>query len=71
MVWDVWWWWLVDLKAVTAAIRIHHSTCAMAKDTVKLISAEGFEFIVDYQAACVSNTIKNMLSSSGMEAEAA
>lgn len=39
----------------------------MAKDTVKLISAEGFEFVVDYQAACVSNTIKNMLSSSGME----
>ena len=38
----------------------------MAKDTVKLISAEGFEFIVDYQAACVSTTIKNMLSSSGM-----
>ena len=38
---------------------------SMAKDTVKLISAEGFEFIVDYQAACVSNTIKNMLSSSG------
>ncbi len=55
---------MVDLKAVTAAIRIHHSTCAMAKDTVKLISAEGFEFIVDYQAACVSNTIKNMFSSS-------
>lgn len=43
----------------------------MAKDTVKLISGEGFEFIVDYQAACVSNTIKNMLSSSGKEAEAA
>lgn len=43
----------------------------MAKDTVKLISAEGFEFIVDYQAACVSNTIKNMLSSSGMKAEGA
>lgn len=43
----------------------------MAKDTVKLISAEGFEFIVDYQAACVSNTVKNMLSSSGKEAEAA
>ena len=37
----------------------------MAKDTVKLISAEGFEFIVDYHAACVSNTIKNMLSSAG------
>lgn len=40
----------------------------MAKDTVKLISAEGFEFIVDYQAACVSNTIKNMLSSTGKRA---
>ena len=33
--------------------------------TVKLISAEGFEFIIDYDAACVSNTIKNMLSSQG------
>jgi len=37
----------------------------MPRDTVKLISAEGFEFIVDYEAACVSNTIKNMLSSQG------
>jgi transcription elongation factor B subunit 1 len=37
----------------------------MPKSTVKLISAEGFEFIVDYKAACVSNTIRNMLSSSG------
>ena len=44
---------------------ITEPTSAMGKDTVKLISAEGFEFIVDYQAACVSNTIKNMLSSSG------
>ncbi len=33
--------------------------------TVKLISAEGFEFVVDYDAACVSNTVKNMLSSQG------
>lgn len=33
--------------------------------TVRLISAEGFEFVVDYEAACVSNTIKNMLSSKG------
>lgn len=32
---------------------------------VKLISAEGYEFIVDHDAACVSNTIKNMLSSQG------
>ncbi|KAK9826305.1 hypothetical protein WJX74_007168 [Apatococcus lobatus] len=37
----------------------------MARETVKLVSAEGFEFIVDYKAACVSNTIKNMLSSQG------
>lgn len=37
----------------------------MPKETVKLISAEGFEYIVAYEAACVSNTIKNMLSSQG------
>lgn len=35
------------------------------KRPVKLISAEGFEFVVDHDAACVSNTIKNMLSSQG------
>jgi hypothetical protein len=38
---------------------------APRRDTVKLVSAEGFEFIVDYKAACVSNTIRNMLSSQG------
>lgn len=38
---------------------------AEAKKAVKLISAEGFEFVVDYDAACVSNTIKNILSSQG------
>ncbi len=37
----------------------------MPKQTVKLVSAEGYEFIVDYKAACVSNTIRNMLSSQG------
>lgn len=38
----------------------------MSKDnTVRLISAEGFKFVIDYEAACVSNTIKNMLSSQG------
>eukprot|EP00244_Chara_vulgaris_P012528 TRINITY_DN6620_c0_g1_i1.p1 TRINITY_DN6620_c0_g1~~TRINITY_DN6620_c0_g1_i1.p1 ORF type:complete len:105 (-),score=23.37 TRINITY_DN6620_c0_g1_i1:258-572(-) len=35
------------------------------ENTVKLISADGFEFVIDRQAAMVSNTIKNMLSSSG------
>lgn len=37
----------------------------MPRSTVKLVSREGFEFIVDYKAACVSNTIRNMLSSQG------
>ena len=34
-------------------------------DTVKLISAEGHEFIVDRKAAMVSGTIKSMLSGPG------
>nr|XP_024389576.1 uncharacterized protein LOC112288977 isoform X2 [Physcomitrium patens] len=33
--------------------------------TIKLVSAEGFEFIIDRKAAVVSNTLRNMLSSSG------
>ena len=36
------------------------------KSTVKLISAEGFEFIIDRDAAMISNTIKNMLSTEGL-----
>jgi elongin-C len=32
---------------------------------VKLISAEGFEFVVDRKAAMVSNTLRNMLTSPG------
>eukprot|EP01025_Chloroclados_australasicus_P048858 TRINITY_DN5544_c1_g1_i2.p3 TRINITY_DN5544_c1_g1~~TRINITY_DN5544_c1_g1_i2.p3 ORF type:complete len:141 (-),score=11.35 TRINITY_DN5544_c1_g1_i2:671-1093(-) len=35
------------------------------KDTVTLISSDGFRFVVDYKAACVSNTIKGMLSTEG------
>ena len=35
-------------------------------ETVKLVSAEGFEFIIDRKAAIVSNTLRNMLSSSGL-----
>eukprot|EP01089_Gocevia_fonbrunei_P014539 TRINITY_DN399_c0_g1_i1.p1 TRINITY_DN399_c0_g1~~TRINITY_DN399_c0_g1_i1.p1 ORF type:complete len:104 (-),score=23.77 TRINITY_DN399_c0_g1_i1:118-429(-) len=34
-------------------------------ETVKLISAEGHEFIVDRKAAMVSGTIKSMLSGPG------
>jgi transcription elongation factor B subunit 1 len=35
------------------------------EDTVKLISSDGFEFIVDKEAAMVSQTIRNMLTSPG------
>jgi hypothetical protein len=34
-------------------------------ETVRLISADGFEFIVDRKCAMASGTIKNMLSSPG------
>ncbi len=34
--------------------------------TVKLISADGHEFVVDRKAAMVSGTIKSMLSGPGM-----
>ncbi|CAH1420290.1 uncharacterized protein LOC111907254 [Lactuca sativa] len=39
------------------------------EDTVKLISAEGFEFVIDKNAAMVSQTIRNMLTSPGDFAE--
>lgn len=34
-------------------------------ETIKLISAEGHEFIVDKKAAMVSGTIKSLLNSPG------
>jgi hypothetical protein len=40
----------------------------MPKESVKLISKGGYEFVVDYKAACVSNTLKSTLSSDGMHA---
>ncbi|XP_073113182.1 elongin-C isoform X1 [Elaeis guineensis] len=39
------------------------------EETVKLISAEGFEFVIDKKAAMVSHTIRNMLTSPGGFAE--
>uniref|UniRef100_A0A2P2L4X5 Elongin-C n=1 Tax=Rhizophora mucronata TaxID=61149 RepID=A0A2P2L4X5_RHIMU len=39
------------------------------EDKVKLISAEGFEFVIDKEAAMVSQTIRNMLTSPGSFAE--
>ncbi|KAJ1704514.1 hypothetical protein LUZ63_004293 [Rhynchospora breviuscula] len=39
------------------------------EETVKLISSDGFEFVVDRRAAMVSNTLRNMLTSPGSFAE--
>ncbi|XP_062171374.1 uncharacterized protein LOC133877143 [Alnus glutinosa] len=39
------------------------------EDMVKLISSEGFEFVIDKEAAMVSQTIYNMLTSPGSFAE--
>lgn len=39
------------------------------EETVKLISAEGFEFVIDRKAAMVSQIIRNMLTSPGNFAE--
>lgn len=50
--------WSIELPALTPSAK-------MKKDTVKLISAEGFEFVIDKKAAIVSQTIRNMLTSPG------
>ncbi|KAG5238281.1 hypothetical protein OIU76_014768 [Salix suchowensis] len=39
------------------------------EDSVKLISAEGFEFVIHKEAAMVSQIISNMLTSPGSFAE--
>jgi len=36
------------------------------EDMVRLISSEGFEFVIDKEAAMVSQTIYNMLTSPGL-----
>ena len=41
---------------------------AEASGTVKLRSSDGFDFVVDYKAACISNTVKNLLSMQGVPA---
>ncbi|KAL2913310.1 elongin C [Polyrhizophydium stewartii] len=38
-------------------------------ETVKLVSADGFEFVIDRKCAMASGTIKNMLSSPGQFTE--
>jgi len=37
------------------------------EETVKLISAEGFEFVVSKEAAMVSTIIRNMITSPGTD----
>ncbi|KAJ3331314.1 hypothetical protein HDU76_003496 [Blyttiomyces sp. JEL0837] len=41
----------------------------MSEESVKLISSDGFEFIIDRKCAMASGTIKNMLSSPGQFTE--
>ena len=40
-------------------------------ETVKLVSSDGFEFVIDRRAAMISGTIRNMLSSPGHFTESA
>jgi transcription elongation factor B subunit 1 len=54
----------------TVGIRVSLPTragpaCTMGGKYVTLVSAEGFEYVVDYEAACVSNMIKNLMTSAG------
>ena len=37
----------------------------MSHKRVKLVSRDGFQFIIDYKAACVSKTLNNMLGADG------
>ncbi|KAG5104312.1 hypothetical protein JHK82_041282 [Glycine max] len=52
-----------------ACVRENQNQKMKKEDTVKLISSEGFEFVVDKEAAIVSQTIHNMLTSPGSFAE--
>uniref|UniRef100_A0ACD6A4P2 Uncharacterized protein n=1 Tax=Avena sativa TaxID=4498 RepID=A0ACD6A4P2_AVESA len=61
-------------KGEAAAAPAHHKEEEHEEEgemvgVVKLISAEGFEFVIDKKAAMVSNTLRNMLTSPGGFAE--
>ena len=61
---------LTSAHTVTHVQRERVSILGISKkmkkeDMVKLISAEGFEFVIDKDAAMVSQTIYNMLTSPG------
>lgn len=61
---------LVEVAAQKDPVVVVDDKQKMKKeDMVKLISAEGFEFVIDKDAAMVSQTIYNMLTSPGSFAE--
>ncbi|KAJ8559509.1 hypothetical protein K7X08_003567 [Anisodus acutangulus] len=60
---------IVFHKQTDQLSALTHRRKMKKEDTVKLISAEGFEFIIDKKAAMVSQTIRNMLTSPGSFAE--
>jgi len=45
--------------------KLKPTTTTKMRETVKLISMEGFEFVIDREAAMVSQTIRSMLTSPG------
>ena len=49
---------------ISEAAKTLLDSAALA-ETVKLISSDGFEFIINRKCAMASGTIKNMLSSPG------
>ncbi|KAF7053375.1 hypothetical protein CFC21_061320 [Triticum aestivum] len=55
--------------AASAQHKEEHEEDGDMVGVVKLISAEGFEFVIDKKAAMVSNTLRNMLTSPGGFAE--
>uniref|UniRef100_A0A453HSE8 SKP1 component POZ domain-containing protein n=1 Tax=Aegilops tauschii subsp. strangulata TaxID=200361 RepID=A0A453HSE8_AEGTS len=52
--------------AASAQHKEEHEEDGDMVGVVKLISAEGFEFVIDKKAAMVSNTLRNMLTSPGI-----
>jgi hypothetical protein len=57
----------LPLATINSAFLVIAYTIVMAAevDFVKLISSDGFEFVIDRKCAMASGTIKNMLSSPG------
>lgn len=58
---------LVTMKFRDSFISCFLINCdsSMAHKRVKLVSSDGFEFVIDYKAACISKTLNNMLGADG------